>query len=108
VAAVVALALGATWWLERRGGHGIEVASLMPSGEPASRYSKVAGLVAHPDFALLADPEGERHARDIAFLSWSAAVADAAVAPLDPLAPAAVPPADLTPLAPYAETADAP
>ncbi len=104
VAAVAALVLGATWWLERRAGPDVDTAELAAAGRPASRYSPAAGLVAHPDFALLADPEGERVAREIAFLSWSAAQADAASAVVDPLEPSLP-----APLAPYQEeTADAP
>lgn len=106
VVAAAALALGATWWLERRAGDRVDAAALGPPGQPASRYSPNAGLVAHPDFALLADPASERIAREVAFLSWSAAQADAATAPVDPLAPTA--PTALPPLATYEETAGAP
>jgi hypothetical protein len=106
VAAAVAVALGATWWMERRADDRVETAELGPAGRPASRFSPTGGLIAHPDFALLADPAGEALARDVAFLSWSAAQVDAATAPADPLAP--TPPAAVEALAPYVETADAP
>lgn len=92
VAAAVLLALGATFWLERRADDRIERVALAPAGPPASRYSPDAGLVSHPDFALLADPVTEALARDAAFLSWSAAQADAAAAVADPLA--TLPPPD--------------
>lgn len=108
VAAGVGLALGATWWLERRVDDRIDLAGLAPAGEPASRYSATAGLVAHPDFALLADPDGERLAQDLAFLSWSAARADAAAAPVDPLAPRPSAADALVPLAAEGESAGAP
>lgn len=105
VGAVAALALGATWWFERGASAdaNVDTAELAPAGRPASRYAPAAGLVAHPDFALLADPDVERIARDVAFLSWSAAQADAATAPVDPLAPTLP-----EPPATYQETADAP
>ncbi|MFZ5658068.1 MAG: hypothetical protein ACOY37_13640 [Pseudomonadota bacterium] len=108
VVAAVALALAATWWLERRVDDRVDVLTLGPPGKPASRYSPTAGLVAHPDFAQLADPDGERLALDVAFLSWSAAQAAAAAAPVDPLAPRPAPPQALVPIAPYGESAGAP
>lgn len=103
VAAVTAVALGATWWPERRSDNRVDTAELGPAGRPASRYSPSAGLIAHPDFTLLADPEAERIAREVAFLSWSVAQADATAAPVDPLAPTAH-----EPIQPYEETLDAP
>lgn len=103
VAAGVALALGGTVWFERRQDRGVETAVLGPPRQPASRYSPTAGLVAHPDFALLADPAAEAIARDIAFLSWSAAQADAEAAARDPLA---TPRAPESPLVPYDEAPD--
>ena len=48
--------------------------------------------------------DAERIAREIAFLSWSAAQADAAAAVVDPLAPSLPPP----PMPYQEETADAP
>lgn len=96
----VAMALAATFWFERRQDRPVETAALGPAGQPASRYSPAAGLVAHPDFALLADPESERIARDMAFLAWSAAQADAEAAARDPLAPPRMPE---LPLVPYDE-----
>lgn len=105
------LALAATVWLERRAGEGVERAALAPPGQPASRYSPEAGWVAHPDFALLADPAAEALARDIAFLSWSAARADAALPVADPFAlpptPESPPAAATGPASP-GETSDAP
>lgn len=105
-AALVAVALGATWWIEQRGDGRVEVAALGPPGRPAARYSPTAGLIAHPDFAAIADPEAEHLARDVAFLSWSAAQADAAAIGSDPPAPAPV--AVTLPEAVLPETADAP
>lgn len=96
---LVALALGATWWFDRQAREGVDLVELRPAGRPASRYSATAGLVAHPDFAALADPEAERIARDVAFLSWSAAQVDASAPVLDPLA--SPPP---SPAMPYTET----
>ncbi|MDQ3288536.1 MAG: hypothetical protein M3Q42_09830 [Pseudomonadota bacterium] len=51
--------------LDRRGGE-------LPEGPAASYYSPEAGLVAHPDFTLLADPDSS-NAMDFAFHSWLAA-----------------------------------
>jgi hypothetical protein len=87
VAGAVALSWGATFWFGSRPDPGVDIAPLAAAGKPASRYSAEAGLVAHPDFALVADPDAEHIARDIALLSWSAAQADAEAAARDPLAP---------------------
>ncbi|GAB6197424.1 hypothetical protein [Lysobacter xanthus] len=71
VAALGLLALAATWWPSLGDDGPIEVSALGRAGAPASRYSREGGLVAHPDFVLLADAEGARLARDAAFLSWT-------------------------------------
>ncbi|WP_162823877.1 hypothetical protein [Lysobacter sp. TY2-98] len=69
LAAAVALGLVGTRYL---GGAGdvVRVVPLPSAGEPASRYARESGLIAHPDFELLADPDGEKLAHDAAFLSW--------------------------------------
>ncbi|MFD0738772.1 hypothetical protein ACFQZQ_05710 [Lysobacter koreensis] len=46
---------------------------LPPAQAPASRYGVQAGAVAHRDFALLVDPEGEAIARELDYYSWLAA-----------------------------------
>lgn len=67
--AAVVLALAGTRWV---GGAGdvVRITALPRAGEPASRYARESGLIAHPDFELLADPDGARLAHDAAFLSW--------------------------------------
>jgi hypothetical protein len=88
--ALCALAFAATFWwpfpgfdplglasrapseAEGRAGP-VKVEALAPAEPPAQRYDARAGLLAHPDFDLLADPDGERLARDLAFLSWLSA-----------------------------------
>lgn len=75
--AACALALAATFlpsagdWLEPYSGVNHPRGEL-PDVPAASYYATIAGLVAHPDFALLADP-GSGDARDLAFHSWLAA-----------------------------------
>ncbi|HEY5614358.1 MAG TPA: hypothetical protein VIK70_12265, partial [Lysobacter sp.] len=45
----------------------------LPTAEaPASRYGRDAGLIAHRDFALLADLTAEVNTRDLDFHSWLA------------------------------------
>lgn len=69
LAAAIVVALVGTRFL---GGAGdtVRIAPLPGAGEPASRYAREAGLIAHPDFEQLADPDGARLAHDAAFLSW--------------------------------------
>ncbi|MGY3266161.1 hypothetical protein ACVWZN_002234 [Lysobacter sp. HA35] len=73
IAAVVVVALlaffGLRWFNGARDGE-VRIAALPPAGEPASRYEHDSGLIAHPDFEQLADPDGARLAQDAAFLSW--------------------------------------
>lgn len=78
VACVVALAL-TFWWpfgaafdelLGSTGDRRVRVEPLGVAAAPAARYGRDAGLAAHRDFALLADAEGERLARDLDFHSW--------------------------------------
>lgn len=77
--ALCALAFAATWWwplggvADWLGGPRIRVEPLPKAEAPAARYSHEAGLIGDRDFALLADPEGEAGARDLAFHSWLAA-----------------------------------
>jgi hypothetical protein len=81
LACVAALAL-TFWWpfgaafdelLGSTGDHRVRVEPLSTAAAPAARYGRDAGLVSHRDFALLADAEGERLARDLDFHSWLAA-----------------------------------
>lgn len=102
-AAVVVLALAATFWRTRDGDAPIRIAPLPAAGEPASRYAATSGLIAHPDFELLADPGGARLARDAAFLAWYVGHATPAA---DSVAPADTSPDSATPDG--AETGDAP
>lgn len=102
-AALVAVALAGTFWAGRGREQPVRIVALPPAGPPASRYAAVSGLIAHPDFDLLADPEGERLARDAAFLAWYDGHAVATDAP-----PADGPAQDLMPLPEAGEAADAP
>ena len=52
---------------------------------PASRYGREAGLVAHRDFALLADPMATANTRDLDFYSWLAAQQAAGGSAAEPL-----------------------
>ncbi|WP_133478421.1 hypothetical protein [Cognatilysobacter segetis] len=70
-AALTVLALAATWRAPADADGPVAVEALRPAGSPASRYSKVTGLLTHPDFDLLADPAEARLARDAAFLAWT-------------------------------------
>ncbi|SJZ99832.1 hypothetical protein [Novilysobacter spongiicola] len=47
--------------------------SELDASRPASRYSEEAGLVAHRDFELLAEPAAMEEAEQLAFRSWLAA-----------------------------------
>jgi len=62
---------GALEWLDRDGAPPVPARAL-PDEAPASRYGAVAGLIAHRDFAVLADPQAAL-ADDLAFHSWLAA-----------------------------------
>lgn len=70
VAVLTVLALAATWRSPPADGV-VGIEALPPAGRPASRFSTATGLLTHPDFELLADPAGERLARDAAFLAWT-------------------------------------
>lgn len=78
-------ALVATWWwpvqgLESGGGRGVRVEPLPPADAPLATLTADAALVAHPDFDLLADPEGEAAAADLPLQSWLVAVEAGTVA----------------------------
>ncbi|MFC3550639.1 hypothetical protein ACFOLC_06370 [Lysobacter cavernae] len=86
--------------------------------EPAARYGRETALIAHRDFALLADPPGEAAAADLEFHSWLAAqqaagvtapdaTALAATAAVEPAVPAAAP-TEATGSETETETDDAP
>ncbi|HEY5851841.1 MAG TPA: sigma-70 region 4 domain-containing protein [Lysobacter sp.] len=70
----------------------VRVEPLPEGDEPAARYSAETALVAHRDFDLLADPQGEADARDLEFHSWYAAQQAAGVT--TPTPPSDVPAAD--------------
>lgn len=59
-------------WLGLADSAAVSGMTLLPDAPPASRYGKQSGLIAHRDFALLADPTAQQ-ARDLAFHSWLAA-----------------------------------
>lgn len=114
-----ALALAATFWPwgAMTGGTPapmrVQVEPLPDADAPASRFDADTALVAHRDFALLADPAGEAQAQDLEFNSWLAAQQAAGVD--RPAPPADAPEADaVAPSAPPdggetgEETADAP
>ena len=44
----------------------------LPAERPAERFDAEAALLSHRDFELLADPDGDALAQDLAFLSWLA------------------------------------
>jgi len=78
--ALCVLAFAATFWPGGglTGGwlgapDGVQVSALPQASAPAERYGREAGLIAHRDFALLADPEAEAAATDVDFRSWLAA-----------------------------------
>lgn len=88
------LALLATfWWPAGLGGPGwpggaadggIRISPLPPAEAPRAALTGDQALLGHPDFDLLADPDGEAVAREVAFHSWLAA--QAASTEADPLA----------------------
>ena len=84
----------------------------LPEEAPRARFGETAGLLAHRDYDLLADPDGLAAAQDVAFLSWLAAqdAADAPVelAPMPDAATAALEPAAPSPDPLATETLDAP
>ncbi|MGJ7904372.1 hypothetical protein [Lysobacter sp. 1R34A] len=103
--ALCALAFAATFWPFGGlaggwlgGPGGVRISALPDAAAPAERYSHEAGLVAHRDFELLADPAGQAAANEVDFHSWLAArdagtipslappPLDAAVAPETPAA----------------------
>lgn len=71
VTAVTLVALAASFWADAPPGPDVRIVALPPAGQPASTYSRTSGLIAHPDFDLLADPAAERLSRDAAFLAWT-------------------------------------
>lgn len=111
--ALCVLAFAATFWPGGglAGGwlgapDGVQVSALPEASAPAERYGREAGLIAHRDFALLADPEGEAAAADVEFRSWLAA-RDAGTIPATPAAaavPLETPVVPNTPAAPGGET----
>lgn len=118
---VCVLALAATFWrwggdLPGMGASGrVDVEPLPEGGAPASRYGDELAIVAHRDFALLADAQGQADARDLEFRSWFAAQQAAGVE--RPTPPADLPGDTTVPPSPVptegeteagAETSDAP
>lgn len=97
--AACAAALALTFWwpfgaafdelLGSTGDRRVRTEPLASAAAPAARYGREAGLVAHRDFALLADVEGERLARELDFHSWLA------TQPADPATTGAVPAASV-------------
>ena len=96
-----ALGFAATFWIDGVGGRG--AGPQLPPEAPASRYGTEAGLVAHRDFALLADPDGLARARQLAFHSWLVDQELDGTAPLvdtPPVAASVEPPPERIPAAP--------
>lgn len=97
--ALCALAFAATFWPGAGLGvgwlgaaEGVQVRALPEAAAPDRRYGREAGLIAHRDFALLADPQGEAAADDLDFRSWLAArdagtIAPVAAPPVETVAP---------------------
>lgn len=97
--ALCALAFAATFWPGiglgagwLGAGEGVQVRALPEAAAPDRRYGREAGLIAHRDFALLADPQGEAAAADLDFRSWLAArdagtIVPVAAAPVETVAP---------------------
>ncbi len=78
--ALCAMAFAATFWLPTGAllggpgpGRGQVWQRTLPAEDVASRYGTDAGLVAHRDFGLLADPAGLAAAEQLGFHSWLAA-----------------------------------
>jgi hypothetical protein len=44
----------------------------LPEQAPAARFNAVQGLLTHPDFELVMEPEEEAIAQDADFLAWYA------------------------------------
>lgn len=94
-------AFAATWWWPSQGlgqgwGRGVRLDPLPAPEPPVATLSADAALVAHPDFALLADPDGEAAAAELPLQSWLVAVEAGTVvaepaAADSPEAPAAAP-----------------
>lgn len=94
----------------------VHVEPLPEAEAPAAHYDTQTALIAHRDFALLADPQGEAAAQDLPFNSWLAAQQAAGIE--QPTPPADVPPDEALPPTPApdpagigeteTETADAP
>ncbi|WP_119717018.1 hypothetical protein [Cognatilysobacter tabacisoli] len=101
-------------WLAASGDARVTIAPLPPAEPPRARLGPDGALLGHPDFDLLADPDGEAQARELGFHSWLAA--QAASTETDPLVegvtaadaawPAGAPGLALPPVA--SETRDAP
>lgn len=119
--ALCVLALVATFqpWGALRSGAApgqVHVEPLPEAEAPAAHYDTRTALIAHRDFALLADPQGEAAAHDLPFNSWLAAQQAAGIE--QPTPPADVPQDEALPPTPApdpagigetgAETADAP
>lgn len=93
--ALCAAAFAATFWWPSGGPTGwfdpdqrhVRSRPLPPAEAPASRYGTEAGLVAHRDFALLVDREGESIASELDFYSWLAARHATDPGSADPLSP---------------------
>ena len=118
VATLCLLALAATWWWphwqasrtpQGRVAPGTgqimatpEISTTgLPEQAPAARFDAATGLLAHPDFELVQDEQGEAVAREADFLAWLAARQEA-------LPPAAEAPAgDAAAVGRQAETSDA-
>ena len=96
VLALCATALAATWWWPQwqasRGAgadadsqNGIQrlrdkveiIQEDLPAQPPAAKFDAATGLLMHPDFELLLEPQDEAVARDADFLAWYAAGAGA-------------------------------
>lgn len=92
VLAVCAAALAATWWWPQAKDAGpnndqgiqrlqddVEIATEeLPEQTPAAKFDAASGLLMHPDFELVLEPEQEAVARGADFLAWYAAGASVA------------------------------
>lgn len=86
--ALCAAAFAATFWghaaaLLEGPGRGQTWQRTLPAEAPASRYGVEAGLVAHRDFALLANPQALAASEHLGFHSWLAAQGVSAPAAAD-------------------------